>query len=160
MVPSDDYSEEVDGVVYHPHEGEWVQITRSQSVAEFKAMKRFSEAQVAMRDAELDPDEQQKAVDLLEPAMDDVIGLLAERVYDWSWTNDADEPLPRPFGKPEILRKLSALELNYLLMAARGEAPAERKNGSADLPTTSLAIASPETAAPKATTARSRTKRS
>jgi hypothetical protein len=143
-VPSDDYVLTVDGVEYHPHEGEQVEFIGSTTVGEMQAFNRFRRLSVSIDAVKGEADEAQKINELMDPAFEQLCELLARRLVRWSWTDDAGRPLPQP-DAPEVLKALCAEEVYYLLIAAQGESAGERKNGSSVSPTTSSATAPPPT---------------
>ena len=137
QVPSDDCAIEVDGVEYHPHEGEWVRVVSRFSVDDLRLMRRFSEFQSQM-DA-IEGDEALKQVILMDDSFSDVLEVLQHRLMEWNWTDDSGEPLSQPHENPTVLRSLRIEELMYLVLVVRGESPGEASNGSAPSPTTSSA---------------------
>lgn len=158
-VPSDDFVfVDTDGQHYHTHEGESVDLVPGAPVALFKSYRRFRQLSIQLDALEGEPDEGGQRIELLDPAYDEVVTLLAQRLQGWTWTDIVGEPLPSPHGAPEVLRTLDAQELNYLLQVTLGNAPAERKNGSSALPTRSSATARRRTAGASSTSDHSHTR--
>ncbi len=58
---------------------------------------------------------------------DFVKGLLAENIISWDWVDDNDQLLPTPAEGLDI-NKLTAEEVEFLISALTGGAPAEVKN--------------------------------
>lgn len=145
QVPSDDCTIEADGVVYSPHEGEWVKVVSSFAVGSLRIMRRMTELQSQM-DA-LDDDEQIRKIVLMDDTVDQIIDVLQGRIVEWNWTDDLGNPLPQPFGNPDAFKPLRLEELMYLALIVRGEAPAEQGNGSRPLPTSSSVTKQPKSRA-------------
>lgn len=152
-VPSDDCAVPIGGEIYHAHEGEWVEIVGSTTVAEMAAGLRFQQLATDLAAISGEPDEQRKVMEIMNPVFDEMCRLLALRLTAWSWTDDASRPLGPP-NDVAVLKGLRSDELQYLLTVAISEGPGERKNGSSVSLTTSSATASPGTGAPRRTTGR------
>ena len=55
---------------------------------------------------------------------------LSKRVIAWNWTDLAGDPLPQPYGKPEVLLNLNNDELLWLIVQAQtSESGSDQKNG-------------------------------
>ncbi len=157
-IASDDCAVTVDGVACYPHEGEWVELYRLQSVAELQAMEQMTRLTVALQAAQGEPDEAQRSLAIMNAAFGDACACLAGRVVAWNWTDLSGAPLPPPAGNPAVLARLSVEEVSWLLARNAAETAGERKNGSAPSPTTSSATASTATGASRSITARSRSR--
>ncbi len=138
-VPADDCAVTVGGATYYPHEGEWVDIFVGFPVGGWKALQTIFGLQAEIDAAKGEPDEAQRITALLEPHFDRLCTYLAERLVDWNWTDNRGRPLPVPDGDPELLKRLEAQELYWLLKAIQGQTPSEEKNASAPSPTISSA---------------------
>lgn len=138
QIPSDDCVVTLDDVEYRPHEGEWIKVVPSLSVAEVRLVQELNELKPKLDAIKGEETEQEESVALLDKSFGPVVSLVARRIIAWSWTDNAGDPYPE---KPdeETIRDLHIQELYYLLAAIRGETPAERGNGSRPLPTTSSA---------------------
>lgn len=144
-VPSDDFAEVIDGIPYQTHEGEWVEVVPVKAVREFEALANLSHLQTQLEAVQASPDasDEDKAaagaelLRLMDAHFDEVCAAVSGRLVAWNWTDLKGAPLPAPDA--DVLKRLSAQELNYLLMLAEGEAPDDRKNGSRSMPTTSSA---------------------
>jgi len=145
QVPSDDCTIEIDGVEYHIHEGEWVNVVSSFAVGSLRIMRRMTELQSQM-DA-LEDDEAIRKVILMDDTVGELVDVLQRRIVEWNWTDDMGAPLPQPFHNPDAFSSLRLEELMYLALVVRGESPAEQKNGSAPLPISSSATKQPTTPA-------------
>ncbi len=123
-----------------PHEGEWVDMFTESSVGELKAVRRLRELGTQLEAAKGEADEQSKAIRLSDDAFTELCQALAPRIKTWSWTDDAGRPMPQPDGTAASLQPLKAQELMWLLSAAQGEVPSERKNDLSVSPITSSVI--------------------
>lgn len=128
-IPSDDCAVLIDGETYHPHEGEWVEMFRGQSVAEMEPLNALLRLQPQMEAARDDPAAMAEVMPRMEEAFRAVSELLAERITGWSWTDMRGRALDNP-PTAEALRRLDTQELNYLVMAAQGGAAAEGKGAT------------------------------
>lgn len=115
-----------DGAVYHPHEGEWVELFPIPSIGELQAFESMRRLGVEMEAVKGEPDEAARVAALLDPHFEQLCTLLAVRLVDWDWTDDAGRPLPKP--TTATLKLLRSEELYWLLNAQEGETPAQRKN--------------------------------
>ena len=140
-VPSDDCSIVVAGETYYPHEGEWVEVIPTLSVGGFRALRELREAGTRMLAAAGEPDEDEQQLTIADDAFTTLCAALAPRIVDWSWTDDAGRPLPKPDGRPEFLVVLRPEELGWLLGAVKGQTPTQEKKGSRRSRITSLASA-------------------
>ncbi|MFZ6029949.1 MAG: hypothetical protein ACOYYS_19725 [Chloroflexota bacterium] len=57
-----------------------------------------------------------------------VTKLLSENVVEWDWVDNDDLLMPTPAADPEIIKKLTVDEVEFLISALTGGAPAETKN--------------------------------
>jgi len=128
-IPSDDCEVTINGEVYTPHEGEYVEMLVGQTVSEISAARRFLELQPKFAALKGEDDENQQVTALLDDAFEGICKSLAGRVVSWNWTDDAGRPLPPPDGTSGPIKNLRAEEVYYLIGCAKGEPPAERKNG-------------------------------
>ena len=144
-VPSDDCAVLIDGAVYYPHEGEYVDVMPGMSVGELQSIEHLRRLGVEIQALEGEPDAQSRLLALLDPHYEELYRLLAARLVAWNWTDDRG----RAIGPPDDVANLRTLrpeELYYLLFAAQGETPGARKNGWRPSQTISSAIASMATA--------------
>lgn len=142
-VPSDDFVVEIGGQAFNTHEGEWVEVLPQMSVRDMQQLQRLSRLQVEI-DALAGEDGGGAAVlALLNATYADMCQTLAARISDWTWTDDAGRPLPKPDGTPEPFQRLAPLELEYLALVLQSNYPAARGKGSNGSPTTSSATAPP-----------------
>ena len=155
-VPSDDFVTTVDGIDYHPHEGEWIEIVGTLSVAEYQATIRMSLIGVELSAT----DDPREHLSLTERHFEAICAGLAHHIVDWSWTDPFGAPLPSPFNRPDVLQSLSPDELGYLIALVRDSESSARKNGSPPSPITSLVTGSRATAVKRSTTGRNRTRAS
>ncbi len=146
------------GIPYNPHEGEWVEMFAETSVGELKAVRRLRELGTQLEAAQGETDEQSRMIRLSDDAFTDLCQALAPRIKAWSWTDDAGRPISQPDGTAASLQPLKADELMWLLSAAQGEVPSERKNDSSASLTTSSATGVTPITGKVSTGARSRTK--
>lgn len=136
-VPSDDLVVEIGGQSFRTHENEWVEVLPQISVRELQQMQQLNRLHVEI-DALAGEDGGEDAVlALLDSTYAEVCQTLATRIIDWTWTDDAGRPLPKPDGTAEPFRRLTPQELWYLVRVVRGERPAARGKGSSGSPTTS-----------------------
>lgn len=136
-VPSDDFVVEIGGQAFNTHEAEWVEVLPQMSVRELQQMQRLNRLHVEI-DALAGEDGGDDAVlALLDATYADVCQTLALRIIDWTWTDDAGRPLPKPDGTAEPFRRLTPQELRYLNQVLQGNHPAARGKGSNGSPTTS-----------------------
>ena len=102
-----------EGTAYYVHEGEWVEIFLTQSLAEIMAL-------VDMRNM----------VEEGAGAMRTFCHELANRIVEWNWTDNGGDPLPQPHNAPEVVERLTNDELMWLMTAIQGKETTEnRKNG-------------------------------
>lgn len=141
--PSDDFEVIVDGETYHPHEGEWVEIFTDISVDDMLSGEALARIGMEMEAAKGDKDEVLRVAQLANEHFEVICVGLADRLVDWTWTDRRGNPLPKPDGSPDLLRRLTNAEVAYLmgLKRATQESPAERKNGLRPSPITSSATA-------------------
>ena len=104
-----------EGMAYKMHEGEWVDILPVRTLREMTRL-------VDLRSS--------KGNDiLLSHALKETCEELAKRVMDWNWTDVMGQPLPQPYGHPEIIEGLYSDEIIWLLTQLSGaETTGERKN--------------------------------
>lgn len=139
--PSDDFEIVVDGETYHPHEGEWVEMFTDISVDDMLAGEGLARIGLEMEAARGDKDEVLRVAQLANEHFEVIIIGLADRLVDWTWTDRRGNPLPKPDGTPDLLRRLTNEEVAYLMTLKRSsqETPAERKNALRPSPITSSA---------------------
>lgn len=143
-VPSDSCTVTVSGTEYHIHRGQSIWMVGTRTVGELQASWGFDRLSVRMNELKGEPDEYGRTLELLENHFSDLLTWIAERLIDWDWTDQRGQPLPKPDGTPEPLRKLTPEEIHYLRQALRGEVAAESGNeptGTGSLATTSSATA-------------------
>jgi hypothetical protein len=142
--PSDDFEVTVEGETYHPHEGEWVEIFTDISVDDMLSGEALARIGLEMEAAKGDKDEVLRVAQLANEHFDVICVGLADRLVDWNWTDRRGNPLPKPDGSPDLLRRLTNAEVAYLmgLKRATQETPDERKNDLRPLPITSSATGS------------------
>jgi hypothetical protein len=96
-IPSDDYTVKDDeGNEYHPHAGEWIVLRRDVSGRIFNLNTEMTNAEY----------------------FDTMLRILTRQVRDWSWTNDDEEPLPKPGDRQafrDALMDLGGDERGYLM---------------------------------------------
>lgn len=115
----DDFTTEVDGQEYHPHEGEYVEVIPIRQLSSLKNLMRL--AQFNAEEFNLgDP----KILD----QYDGLTKYLSDVIFDWNLTDDGGDNLPRPFKNPEIIEKLSLEEINYLVAKLIGGRTDDSKN--------------------------------
>src|SRR5574340_894704 len=125
-IPSDDCAVTIDNEVYHPHEGEYVEMYAGITIAELKTLEGFTRISVEVDAIQGEEEEQQKLLGLLNQHFDEICKNLAGRVVAWNWTDDRGQPLPQPDGKAETMERLRAEEILWLMKATQGETPAQR----------------------------------
>ena len=114
-----------EGDAFHIHEGEWVKIVPYVSMKESMALVNI---------ANLSTD---SGTDSLK-SLQDMCSALSERVFDWSWTDNIGQPMPKPYKNPEILMNLQNEELIWLVSVSMGETPTEKKTDMNNLQSSSL----------------------
>lgn len=129
-VPSDDCTVTVDGVEYHLHRGQSVSVVGTRSIGEMKAAWGFNRLSAELDAVKGEPDENVRAIALLEEHYDSLLLWMADRIVDWDWTDQRGRLLPKPDGTTDPLLKLAPDELFYLTRILRGEGPADEKNSS------------------------------
>lgn len=126
-IPSDGCEVTINGEAIYPHEGQWVEMLPVRKVSDLQAIDRmmaFGDKLAIARD-----DSMRELVALLSEEYGHFCELLSRRVLAWDWTDMVTgEPLPQPFGCPEVLAELSEAELLYLTALLRGHRPEARKN--------------------------------
>lgn len=125
-----------EGTVYHPHAGETVELLPAENLQSALMWARLTLGGQGQR-----PEDALAQIRELDQALDRMCELLADVVVAWTWTDLAGAPLPQPYKRPDVLRRLSLEELMWLRSAISGETEGERKNGSAPSPATSPARA-------------------
>jgi hypothetical protein len=136
-IPSDDFTVEAGDEVYHPHAGEWVEMSTRTTVKETRALRRFLQFASEMQALEGEPNAGAEFLRVLDEEFDTLTAGLASRVRDWNWTDDHGQELPKPDGTSTPFENLSAEELFYLInLSNRGASGESRKNASGAMPTT------------------------
>lgn len=165
-IPSDDYTMELRGKTYRPHEGEWVELIPVQTAADARAMHIVSQLQSDVEAAEGDAEAALEVARIANEQMYVLASSLAQRVIAWTWTDMRGEPLAQPSGDPELFLALPMSEFHYLLNLNE-ESPLGKLNGSHDSDSTSSGTKSSQPARTasrngakpqNASTARNRTK--
>lgn len=154
-IASDDCAVLIDGAVYYPHEGEYVELYSGVTVGELQAMEHIRRLGVEISAVKGDADEYARTLQLLDPHYEELYGCLASRLVSWDWTDDRGRPLGPP-DEIATLRRLRPEELYWLLFCVQGESQGERKNGSRPSQTISSAIESLATPGNTSTEGRSR----
>lgn len=128
-VPSDDFTVTVEGVEYHPHEGEWVEIRPTMSVKSMKRINQLMAMQYAADSIDGDEDEKNiRMIELMTGYFDDITEAIETRVIGWNWTDNDGEPMPQP-SAPGWIDVISIDEMMYLLgVLGGGESKADAKN--------------------------------
>ena len=114
-----------EGDAFNIHEGEWVKIVPYISMRESMALVNI---------ANLSAD---SGTDSLK-SLQEMCNALAERVFDWNWTDNIGEPMPKPYKNPEVLMNLQNEELIWLVSVSMGESPTEKKTDTNNLQSLSL----------------------
>lgn len=127
-IPCDEYAVVVDGITYHPHEGESVWLAPSMSVAEMAACRSLARHEPALNAAKGEPDEGAVIGRILGETLDDACKVFAGLVLKWDLTDRMGDPLPQPAGDPAIIGRIDSALL-FWLMGKMGEDGAARKNG-------------------------------
>jgi hypothetical protein len=102
------------GTPYPVHKDEWVKVMPVMSVLEVMALGKL----------------QNSASDTskIDEAFGDLCKELSLRVVQWNWTDMMGDELPQPFGRPDIIARLTTDEVVWLTNAMYEQAE-ERKNG-------------------------------
>ena len=124
-VNSDDCEVVVNGETCKPHEGEWVELFRVQTFADWAANVDLRFPSAELDDAAGEPDETERTLKAVRNWYAAVTEVLAEHVTAWSWTDARGRALPPP--SLSVLRKLSMAEIRYLHRIQQDESPAEGK---------------------------------
>lgn len=135
----------IGGATYTPHEGEWVDVVGSASIAELKSLWAFDRVSVELQELEGSPDESKLVAKRLDQYYDDLAAWIARRVVDWNWTDDQGHPLPKPDGTIGPIQALRGDEIYYLRRVLRGESPLVESQDSTPSPSISSAIDSTPT---------------
>jgi len=112
------------GTPYKVHEGEWVDILPVTSVGELIAFGEMAASSSKVT-------KEKKLLSLgskMGMAFESVVQRVAQRVYDWNWTDIEGKRLPNPHNNPDVIRSLSTDELVWLANQAEYETEIERKN--------------------------------
>lgn len=135
--PSDDCEVTIDGVDYHPHEGESIWIVPLSSVRELQVLRLWDDVRVKLDALEGEDEAQTRTLILMDDALTESLPFVANRIRRWDWTNIDGEPYPQPRDNAAVLSDLTLEELMYLVAAVRGETPGERGKDSSGSPITS-----------------------
>lgn len=128
------------GETYYLHQGESVWLLPVGTVQMQLAAMRLATAGAELAAIEGDQEGQLVGLAAINAGLTGLARAVAERVVAWDWTDIRGEPLPQPYRSSATLLNLEASELHWLSTASTlGETEAERKNGSAPLPTGSTA---------------------
>lgn len=150
-VPSDDCTIIVDGVTYHPHEGEWVELRFGLKIGQletYEGLSRLNNDLIVLAD---EPDGYPRQLQRVRELAKAIVPFLCERIVRWSWTDDDGAPHPQPKDDPTVFERLDFRELQYLMLLIRDGTPEEEKNASSASQTTSTASAQAETLQPAGT---------
>lgn len=121
-VPSDDFHEVVDGVQYHPHADEWIEMRPGALTLE--TMAGVGDLAIFGMTLEGMDDGDAEAAERLRPAIQAASEAIARVVHRWNWTDNDGAPLgDRPTA--ETIQRLSMAEVMYLANAVRGGVPGE-----------------------------------
>lgn len=142
-VPSDDCVITVDGVEFHPHEGEWVEVIAGFRIGDLRAQRGLAELQPRLEAVEGESQEGARKLAMMDDSFAELVDALSTRVRRWSWTDDDGAPLPQPYRNPDAFRPLRLEEIYYLATVSQGEAPAEKKDDTKSSETTSSVTAQP-----------------
>lgn len=108
------------GTPYYVHQGEWVDFMPVQSVEDMV---------MAIRTLSIAKDGGEETPIMIADRISAWCDRLAHSVIMWNWTGLAGEPLPQPYGRPDVLMGLSNDELIWIINQAQAmETPVERKN--------------------------------
>jgi hypothetical protein len=119
----DDFEVEQDGVTYYPHLEEYVEIIPIRHLGSLKNLMELAAYQ---------PNENAKFGDeKLMKQYDGICTFLADSILDWNFTDENNQPLPKPFRNAKIIEQLGLDEINYLVAKLVGGRTDEAKN---DLP--------------------------
>ncbi len=86
------------------------------------ALKMSERLQVQQENKGLDPNSKE--------AIEHGFRVIAEHVLEWNWVDDKGEPLPQPFGRPDVIAGLTDAEGNFLAGLFVGPSPATLKNSA------------------------------
>tara|TARA_R110002020_G_scaffold86938_2_gene214572 strand:- start:2016 stop:2477 length:462 start_codon:yes stop_codon:yes gene_type:complete len=114
-----------EGDAFKIHEGEWVKIVPYISMKESMALVNI---------ANLSTD---SGTDSLK-SLQEMCSALSERIFDWNWTDNIGQPMPKPYKNPEVLMNLQNEELIWLVSVSMGETPTEKKTDMNNLQSSSL----------------------
>lgn len=104
-----------DGIAHKVHEGEWVEMICIQSIREQIQL-------INLRDSA-------GSDQIASHALKGICEELAKRVIAWNWTDIMGNPLPQPYGQPDIIEGLTSDEIIWLFTQfSDGETTGERKN--------------------------------
>ena len=106
------------GTPHYVHKGEWVEIL---PVITVKEVMQISKLQNAGDNASG-----------LGESLTELCKELSRRVIKWNWTDLMGEPSDQPYGRPEILERLSSEELMWLMGAASGGESADARKKDSD----------------------------
>ena len=106
------------GTPHYVHKGEWVEIL---PVITVKEVMQISKLQNAGDNASG-----------LGESLTELCKELSRRVIKWNWTDLMGEPIDQPYGRPEILERLSSEELMWLMGAASGGESADARKKASD----------------------------
>ena len=130
LVPSDDCVVTVDGVEYHPHEGECIEVIPIAQLEDLRIMRELNGVRPQLDTVKDEPDQRAREIEILSKAFEIAVDVLGHRIVAWNWTDMAGNPMASPAEDPNVLRRLSFEEVFYLVDAIQGETPGEQKNGS------------------------------
>lgn len=121
-VDCSDYQVEVDGEVYHPHEGEWVEVRRMPGIGAILMAQRLASLEETWERIGQDESATRRAAEDLEF----IAGAVARAIPRWSWTDDDENPYPVNPTK-EVIESLEIPETIYLAgVVFRGGRPLDQ----------------------------------
>ena len=115
------------GQPYNVHIGEAVGFIQTTSMNTAITLIKLMDALQAPNEGQ---DQGAEYLRSLDVALDALCLVLSKAIGDWDWTDNAGEPLPKPYGHPEVIKALHDNELLYLVQLIQGQTPTTRKNGS------------------------------
>lgn len=120
----DDFEMEgADGETYHPHLDEWIEVL---------PIRRLSELRNVMEMATFASQEGTTDLVLSDPRVMNqysrLTRYLSDVIFNWNFTDEDGNVLPRPYRQPEVIENLSFDEINYLTSKLIGGRTDESKN--------------------------------
>jgi hypothetical protein len=144
---------------YRLHEGETVTLFPATTAGDNRLTRDLIVAETKLKAIQGDPDEREQTIAWVDEVNTAICAKLAQRVVAWTWTDDAEQPLPQPDGTPEPFLALRQEEVMYLWnKSLSGESAADEKKDSRPSPITSSA-SGPQPTRTRSSTARNHTRR-